>query len=302
MTTFKDWSISFVAAALLVFSLQTSADERLQFQLTPASIEPGQRTTLRVTLRLDPYTGSEPEGLEIHDSLLTEGKDWAILSSKRILEKNQAEWIYELSAYRSGPHRIPPIEVSIRGASFSTETVELNVSTSRPEKDLQIRPGFGVLELPVYWGPRIALVLGVLLASLLTFWLARYLVRRFKARPKPLPVVVSPAVPAEDPRLWLQRQLQEYRTKLQNEKLDPLVIDEFVSILKRYFAKAQLQNARALTTRELTFVAGSSPALKKAIPLFERCDGYRFHPTQPDPRALAHECLHSAEKEILACI
>ncbi len=136
MTIFKDWSISFVAAALLVFSFQTSADERLQFQLTPDSIEPGQRTTLRITLRVDPYAGEEPAGLELQDSLLTQGKDWAILSSKRILEKDKVEWVYELSAYRPGEHRLPPIEVSLPGASFSTESVA-------PGESLSVSPANG---------------------------------------------------------------------------------------------------------------------------------------------------------------
>jgi hypothetical protein len=272
MTTSSVWSLSFVAAVLVVRG--ASAD--FKFSLEPPMIQPGQRATL--TLRLPESDLILPEKTDDEDIVPEAQDEWLIKTDGLELleqdyrkEKGVYVWRYEFTGYTQGVISIPPISVSLGPQSFSTERTTLTVVSDRPEKDGELRPDAGQVSPPidrVFW---FCVGLIVLLGA------AAYFFRKRLKLPAHRKVQMAPAEPPpENPVDWLRKQLLILRAKVDTHPEDTHSADAWTAVLREFAARQMHLPVLAWTTREMRVRLQSDPKYAALNELMQRCDRYKF--------------------------
>lgn len=273
MTTSSVWSLSFVAAVLVVRG--ASAD--FSFSLEPPTIQPGQRATL--TLRLPETDLIKPEKAldedivpEAQDEWLLKTDGLELLEQDYRKEKGQFVWRYDFTSYAVGTISIPPISVSLGPQSFSSERATLTVVTDRPEGDGELRPNAGELSPPLnklFW---FAIVLLTALAGAAYFWRHRL----FKPRNRPRPAQPTVTVVEENPVEWLRKQLLILRAKIDTSPEDAHSADAWTAVLREFAARKMHLPVLAWTTREMALRLRKDAQFAALAALMQRCDRYKF--------------------------
>src|SRR5687767_9663373 len=96
--------------ALLAFS--RLAVGALEYKLSSPQIAPGEHASVEVRLKVRPQPGgAEPEQPTIQDDLLTQSQDFQILEREFRRDGDEWVWHYEITAYKPGQVRLPPVEI-----------------------------------------------------------------------------------------------------------------------------------------------------------------------------------------------
>jgi len=286
------WSV------ILLFAAYAAADgdSAFRFQVTPEKIQPGEHAVLEIRLRLAPGEASpEAELPVVRDELLANMPGLQIID--RDFRKTDDEWIwrFDLTTYALGTLRIPPLEVRRKGENFSTETVKVEVATTRTDKDNALRPEFGTISRPFPWGGLFACLLFAAVIGALGYWVRRNL-DRWRKKIK-LPVRLTPAPPAETPEAWLRRELQRIRERINTN--DTKVIDDLGGVWRGYFARRTAAPVEAWTSFEMALKFSTDTRVKVLFPLWVECDHYKFAGQVMDPRNLATRSVEESERVLL---
>ena len=286
------WFVTLIYVVLA----RADGEPKLQFQVIPPKIQPGEHATLELRLPLAPGEESAEADLpQVHDELLEAQPKLQVL--ERDFKKTDKEWIwrYELTTYAMGTLRVPPIEVRRKGENYSSESVSLEVFTGRGEKDLALRPEFGALSRPFPWS-----VIGI---GLLVFgigygaltWFRKYKDRLLKKLK--LPEIKPLAPPPESPEVWLRRELQRIKERVASK--DYRVIDELSTVWRGYFARRAQAPVEAWTSFEMLARLSEDARTLAIFPLWVECDHYKFAGQVMDPANLANRSLEESERILL---
>jgi hypothetical protein len=297
MITFKDWFTFSAAAALLVCN--SAAADGLTFSLTPLEIQPGERAVLEIRLPVSADALAEERPPLVQDELLGQASQFQVLEKDQRLENNTWIWTFALTSYKLGQWSVPPVAIEDGPSRYSTESRQLRVVTARQETDEQIREEFGPVSVPWQWRPWLLRVGAVILVALLGFagyWLYR---RRPKRKPKTVKAVL-PAIPEEDPLVWLRAQLVVLHQKLESqEELTP-VVDELTTVLREYYARLLKKRVTSWTTSEFRSRLRQDEKAQALSTLFSQCDVFKFSsPTKQNARDLARNCLEESERILI---
>ncbi len=306
MTISSAWFNTSAAAALVAFNVASAAPSRpeatlpmppsalrepqadpgpakredisgLMYRLLKPVIEPGERTTLEIELPLNLLEkagwNEESGPPSLNDDLLTQAKSFQVLDTTYRHASESLIWGYELTAHKTGTIHLPPVEIRVGSQTFSTESLDLKIVTTRPEGDNKIREEFGALEMPSRWLYWLLWLSLLPLSYGLRTWLEKKL-PKWLDRFKPKPVVVAPP-PPEDPIEWLKRELNRLKAELSRETRETFA-DDLTDVLREYFARKHGLPVRAWTTREFSRHFGAEPTGSAVVPVFSSCDEVKF--------------------------
>ncbi|MFM8268703.1 MAG: hypothetical protein ACKN9V_00825, partial [Pseudomonadota bacterium] len=242
MITYKDW-FSFLALVNSFLSLHLWG---FSFELNKHSIQIGETAILSISLP----TSTKDRKVVVLDDLLYGHPELKILERNMNQRENETILTFEITSYQAKDYRIPPIQVKWGSDTFSTEALDLAVTTSRLAEDTEIRPEFGTLEPPFPWR-KVYLGLLLFFGMALSFWIIRWsflripwhTFRRFSWRFK------YPSF--ETDRMWLRKELDRLRQEVQKGKCDAKLVDQIFYTLKVFFERRTHSPALALTQREL---------------------------------------------------
>lgn len=300
MITSKDSYVSLGCVALLAFS--ASVAHALSYRLSSPKVQAGEHAILEVRLPVPPeqVNSEELEPPQVNDDLLTQAQGFQVLERDFRRDGNEWVWRYEITAYQPGKVTIPPIEIRSPGANFSTESVPLEIVTSRGEEDGNLRPEFGPIRRPFPWGSLVkwAFLLALLNAAV---YFAKKHAHRLKLKRRPKPAPVAPPPTREDDLLWLRRQFARLKLELESVKDKGRIIDETTHVLREFYARRTNLPVEAWTTSEFRTKFGKDETAAKISPLFEVCDRYKFSGGAGDAFAIAKGTLEESERTLLAC-
>lgn len=281
--------ISFVVAGLLALEAGATSPS-LEFELSPSQIEPGARARLTLTLN-----GTRPDTrARINDELLTESKDLTILERSFKLEDDRQIWVIDLTAYKNGSLRVPPLEVIYDDSTFSTENRELKIQSSRPEDDVELRQEFGAVSLPSRWDiwGRVAFWI-VALGSVA--WFAVRTRRRFKELKS---LRLKHFRETEAPQVWLRMRLDYIRQLLEDGADEKQVWAELASAVRGYFSRCSMNPVEAWTTGEFELKLTRYPEARRLLPLLRQWDR-RFTREKTPGEITAPDALIQTERILL---
>jgi len=243
MITFKDWLYFLIIAK----SSLLLASKEFSFRLEKDSIQVGESTFLTLEI---PKTGVNYRPVLLDDPL-QQNKEIKLL--ERSLRENSDTWVvsYELTAHEAQKITLPAIQVQLGPDLFSTESQQVEVSTSRAEDDLELRPEFGELASPFPW--RLVYLGLVWLFSIgVGLWFLRWLLskviwkRLFKYR------FQLPRWNWTNHRAWLRNRLNEIENKISNGENSGELVDEVDHAFKDYMERKTLQPVLSWTAKELS--------------------------------------------------
>lgn len=274
----------------------------LRFRLVRESIQPGERTTLEIELPLPLLEAAgwkEENGPPaVNDDLITQSKSFQVLDTTYRRTKQSLIWGYDLTSHRTGKTTIPPVEIRVGSQTFSTEALELQITTTRAENDNKLREEFGPLDLPSRWWYWLFWMSLLPIAYWVRLWLDKRLPKwlaRFKARlPEPTPE------PAEDPLVWLRRELARLKAELAHSPGEGFA-DDLTAVLREYFTRKHAAPVRAWTTREFTRHFSDEPTAKALVPVFYSCDEVKFTPRKMGLTERFSSAMDDTERVFQAC-
>jgi hypothetical protein len=294
MITFNDWFTSFVVAALLACS--GAVADGLTFRLTPDVVQPGERAVLEIRLPVSSGALAEERPPVAQDDLLTQASQFQVLEKDQRLENNTWIWTFAITSYKVGQWNVPPIAIEDGPSRYSTESQTLKVASLRQEGDEQIREEFGPEPIPWQWRRwlvRIGLGLLVLIVAVAMYWGYRRIPKR-----KLKPVAPPPAIPEEDPMVWLKAQLTALRGKLKEDAT--FVVDEWTTVLREYYERKLKKGVKSWTTTEFRDRLRQDEKAQALSPLFSQCDLFKFSSSvKHDVRDLARNCLEESERILI---
>lgn len=330
MITSSGWFNISAATALVAFNLATAAPSRpeeklpmppsalrepaakdpgppkkedpsgLKYRLLKPTIEPGERTTLEIELPLELLEKAgwnEESGPPlVNDDLLTQAKSFQVLDTTYRHTKESLVWGYELTTHRVGSLTLPPVEIRVGSQTFSTESVELTIATTRAQSDNKIRDEFGPLEMPSRWLYWLMWLSCLPIAYALRRWLEKRL-PKWLARFKPKPVVIPPP-PPEDPIEFLKRELARLKTELQVNPQETFA-DDLSAVLREYYSRKHSLPVRAWTTREFSRRFRGEPAADAIVPVLGSCDEVKFIGRKQNLPERFNAALNDTEKALL---
>lgn len=292
MIIYKDW-YNFLVVASFFLALPLRAFE---FELSDPTIQVGQSSFLTVRL---PHSspGTQPV---LFEDLLSQHKEIKLLERRTNQTSNQYEWVFELTAHKSGTFQVPPIQVQLGPNTYSTSALPLTVTTSRTEKDNQIRPEFGSLSNPFPWKKLFSFVTWGIVAGLLA-WLAHRISKRVQwsllrnsFRFPKLPTL-------ETDKMWLKKELRLIRQSLDSsEQLNPEIVDRIVRILRIYLKRQTHLPVTSLTSREILHRLPQRYTDKELRTVFFQAEKHQFqgdHKTET--KQVAENLLNHIEGEFL---
>lgn len=291
MITYKDW---YIFLALVSFWLPTSV-WGFSFELNKSSIQIGDTAVLSIILP----NSDRAERPLIQDELLLSHPELKILERNTSEKDNQLIITFEVTAYQAKNYRIPPVQIKWGPDTFSTEALDLTVTTTRPPDDTQIRPEFGEITPPFPWRKAYLLVLGVL-GSLMLLWLLKWMALRipWKRLMRFSWQIRMPKL--ETDRMWLRKEIAQLRIQVKEGNSSPELIDRIIFTLKIFLNRRTLFPAPALTSKELEASLPKKYLEKHLKPVFLTSDKFKYQSIQKEdvPR-LADELLTQIEKEFL---
>ncbi len=266
---------------------------------------PGERAVVKVRLDANLFPEDTEELPLINDKLLVENQKYQVLDQSLEKEGDFWVWRYEITAYQVGSITLPPVEVRVEGENYSTEAVSIPVVSTRAEGDQSLHPEFGILGVPFQWksilkllGMVIGAALGVLLLAYAKSKL-KLLVRRFR---KPAPVAPVHVAPAEDPKVWLRRELQLLRNQVRaGIPTEDSSVDAFTLIVREYYARKYSLPVKSFTSHEFLKRLPTDDTAKPIAKLFDACDEFKYCPEHPGNEVdLTLSSIERSEK-ILLC-
>lgn len=298
MITFKDWSISFTVAALLVCNPLNAEDATLSFALTPEKVLAGERARLEIRLTRQSNT-QEDFTPTIFDDLLMQSEAFLVLNRGYSLEGNDAVWKYELTAYQQGFVSIPPVQVKWGANTFSTENIRLEILSSRSHEDHDIREEFGKVRMPVDVAHWLRVVLFGLIAGVclrLLFFLFERIPWRTWLKKTPS-THTDPPLAAEE---WLRRELALLRASLESNANVDEVLNRFTVVLKTYYRMKSSLPVECFTSREFDCTFKDDRVASRLTTLFRRCDEHKFSWNKCfSPRELVSNGISESESLLL---
>jgi len=298
MITCKDWLTFLSAAVLLVSNASTLFAAEFKYSLEPRRIEPGQRATLQLTLDATGLPLSDSIQPTVKEDLILAMKDVKVLERDAFRDENKYRWRFEITGYKLGKFRIPPVEVQAGPESYSTEATEVEVVSQRPDSDSQVREEFGEVRVPLSWKKISNWALGIALIALIA-GLTYYLLRQAKLKPpKKNPQVSKES--EEDVLNWLKERLQALRNRLASGESRPRVMDDLTGTLREYYQRSTDNPVKAWTTREFHERLTKDERAEGIFQILEQCDRAKY---EGDPQqaqsAFVDEAIDDSERIIL---
>ena len=277
----------------------SAAGNKWEYKLFPSSLSAGQRAILEV--RLDVPAGTPDDDTPtVSDEWLTESNQIQILDKTFHRENEKWVWRYEITGYKAGRVSVPPLLVSFKGETFSTERSFLTISTTRSENDLDLRPDFGAIRPPIQWRYWIKMMISGILFFITLIGVER-LVRYLRARRKEPPPPVRTPAPVENPFEWLRRQLIIYRQELERPAFEAKAVDRLTEIVREFFTRKNGKPCLCWTTQEFKRLLSTDTLAQGIFPVLLLCDQFKFLPTKcSDVKSLAQSVLIESEKILLS--
>jgi len=243
MITFKDWLYILIIAksALLL------ASKEFSFRIERDSIQVGESTFLHLEI---PKTSFNYRPVLLDDSL-QQKKEIKLL--ERSLRETSDTWVvsYELTAHEAQKITLPAIQVQLGPDLYSTESQEVEVSTSRSEEDLELRPEFGELASPFPWR-LIYLGLVWLFSVGVGIWFLRWLLSKIIWKRLLKYRFQLPQWKWTDHRASLRNRLNEIESKISKGENSGELVDEVDHAFKDYMERKTLQPVLSWTAKELS--------------------------------------------------
>ncbi|NBV49727.1 hypothetical protein EBR78_00755 [bacterium] len=291
MTTFKEWFI-FLMNANLFWSLSAWS---FSFELTKPKIQVGESTFLKIHL---PLNGNSQRPI-IFDDLLTQNKNLKLLEHQIVKTDSEYEISFELTAHSSKKVSIPPIQIQLGPDTFSTETLALEVWSSRDPNDTEIRAEFEPLQLPIPWKKLFSYFIWSI-SGLCFFWILRRTFSRIPWKRLSLQLHAVKMPNLESNRMWLKRQLKRIRSERQN-RANPLVLaDDLSFVLKTFLERQTHTPALSWTAQEIVAQLPQLTARPGRRTVLAHIDSVRYQPKQGMTyEAVIDELIDQVEKEFL---
>ena len=292
MITYKDWFIFLV----LVSCWLPSQLWGFSFALDKRSIQIGEVTVLTLVL---PIT-NRPDKPLIIDDLLDRHPQLKVLERNMNQTDTATTITFEITAYEARDFRIPPIQVKWGADTFSTEALDLSVTTSRAPEDTEIRPDFGKLRPPFPWR-KAYLTLIACLGAVLAIWLVRWSLLRIPWRRVTQLIEWKPKLPnLETDRMWLRKEIAKFRRELNAGNTHPELVDRILYTLKIFLQRQTHTTVPALTRMEIEHKLPEKQLKASTRTLLAQIDDFKYHTVEKeDAPKLAEELLARMESDYL---
>jgi len=291
MITCKDWYILLV---LVSFCLPSPL-WAFSFSLSKQTISLGETAVLRIDFSEVTQEGNPL----ILDELLNQAPKLKILERNLQRGENSLSITFEITSYFPGDYRIPPVQVKWGSDTFSTEALELKVTTTRAPEDMEIRPDFGALKTPFPWRKAFFWVI-TSAAGLLSFWIIRWTLKRIPwNRLKRMSWNLHwPSL--ETDRMWLKKELARLRKQLKAGESGPELVDQIFHSLGIFLQKKTHTPVPALTSLEIEKKLGDHRFKPKMAPILRETDYLKYQSVdKKDSSRIAEELLTRIEKDFL---
>lgn len=296
----KDWSAFLGGVALLACSACDASE--LSYRLSATKVQAGEHAVVEVRLPI-PTSKLNLEEIptpEVNDDLVTQSKTFQVIERDFKRENTDWVWRYEITAYQPGMITIPPIEIRSEGANYSTESMPLEIATSRGENDDALRPEFGPIKKPLPWALLIRWAFLIAIMNAAFYFLKKHFPRIVK-KPKLWSTTPTSITYKEDDKEWLKRELARLRTELEVAPDKGIVIDKITKVIREYYARRSQLPVESWTTQELKLRFPNETSLETISTLFEKCDHFKFGGRFGDAYRLAKNTLEESERTLLAC-
>lgn len=265
------------------------------FELTKPKIQVGEPTFLKIHL---PHHGTSQRPI-IFDELLTQNKTLKILEHQIVKTESEYEISFELTAHSSKKLSIPPIQIQLGPETFSTETLPLEVWSSREASDSEIRAEFEPLQLPIQWKKLFGYFIWSI-SGLCFLWLFRRTVSRIPWSRLSLKLLSLKIPNLESNRMWLKKQLKRIRMERQ-KRTNPLVVLDDLSFVLKTFLERQTHNpALSWTAEEIVTRLPQMTARTDKSSVLAHIDSVKYQPKSAIPyEPVVDELIDQVEKEFL---
>jgi BatD DUF11 like domain len=292
MITYKDW-FTFLVLVSCWISPQVWG---FSFSLNKRSIQIGEVAVLSLVL---PNTNRSDRPV-IVDDLLDRHPQLKVLERNMSQTDNGMTITFEITAYQASDFRIPPVQVKWGPDTFSTEALELTVTSSRTPDDMEIRSDFGKLRPPFPWRKAYLVFLSGI-GALLALWLLRWSFLRIQWRKLSRFLYWRPKLPSfETDRMWLRKEVAKFRVKLKSGQADPELVDQILYTLKLFLQKQTDTITPALTRIELENQLSERHLKPKTKTLLAQVDDFKYHKAdKAGAPQVAEELLARIESEFL---
>lgn len=283
MITYKGWLCFLIIAK----SFTLMAVDGFSFHLDKDSIQVGESAFLTIQI---PATEKDTSPTLV-DGSLENHRSLKLL--ERSLRKSPHHWVvtYEITAHEPAQIRIPAIQVRAGADTFSTESKNLLISTSRADNDKDLRPEFGSLKAPFPWR-NIYLALIWALSLGIFIWLFSWLVKKIRWKTLLTIKFSVPHFQWESHRGWLRKQLQEIENKINKGDKRPQLVDEINLTLKQFLEKKTTTAILSKTTTELRVQSDQRFLKRQTIETLSEVDSFKYSQTsKDDPQLLAIQLI-----------
>jgi len=291
MITYKDW-FSFL---VLVSCCIPTRLWGFSYSLNKHSIQVGESATLSISL---PNKIGNDKPLVI-DDLLDRHPNLKVLERNTSQTDTGVTITFELTAYQASQLRIPPIQVKWGPDTFSTEALELSVTSTRNPDDMEIRADFGRLRPPFPWR-KAYLGLIFFLGTLLLLWLIRWSFLRIQWK-KLLSFSWTFTFPSfETDRMWLRKEIARFKNQIRKGNAPPEIVDQILYSLMVFLKRRTKAPAPALTRKELEQTLHEKQLRSKTRSLLAQVDDFKYHSLEKmSAPELAEELIARIESEFL---
>lgn len=265
------------------------------FELTKPKIQIGEPTLLKIHL---PHKGNVQRPI-IFDDLLTKNKNLKLLEHQIVKTDSEYEISFELTAHSAKKLSIPPIQIQLGPDTFSTETLALDVWSSRDANDSEIRAEFEPLQLPIPWKKLFSYFVWSI-SGLCVLWTIRRTLSRIPWKQLQLKLNALKTPNLESNRMWLKRQLKRIRSERQKQANPLMLADDLSFVLKKFLERQTHTPALSLTAEELAARLPQLTARPGKKTLLARMDWVRYQPKERITyEPVIDELIDRVEKEFL---
>lgn len=291
MTTFKEWFI-FLMNANFLWSVTAWG---FSFELTKPKIQIGESTLLKIHV---PHHADSQRPI-IFDDLLTQNKNLKLLEHQIVKTDSEYEISFELTAHSAKKLSIPPVQIQLGPNTFSTETLALEVWSSRDENDSEIRAEFDPLQLPIPWKKLFSYFIWSI-SGLCVLWIIRRTLSRIPWQQLPLKLKTLKIPNLESNRTWLKRQLKRIRSERQQQANPLILVDDLSYVLKKFLGRQSHTPALSWTAEELATRLPQLTGRPGKKTLLARMDWVRYQPKDRMAyEPVIDELIDRVEKEFL---
>lgn len=291
MTIYKEWYIFLV----LVSTGLPANLWAFSFVLSKPSIQVGETTILRIEL---PESGRDGKPLVL-DELLSQHSQLKVLERNMSQGDNSVSFTFEITAYKAGDYRIPPIQIKWGSDSFSTEALDLNVGTTRDPDDREIRADFDTLKTPFPWRKAYFWVMASF-ALLLGFWLLRWTLMRIPWKNLKRLSFKFRWPSFETDKMWLRKEIARLRNELTKGPATPELVDRIFYTLSLFLKRKTNSPVPALTSQELLGELSDKSIRSQMGFILKSTDHFKYELTdKANAPKFAEELLSTIEKVFL---